>query len=242
MFEVEIIGNKIRLDGNEYTLGHITCMIASGETGWIKTSVSVITDWKLVQEKAIEYLESCFHSNSITDKTKGYLFCKANYPYPEQKYTVTKKLKEIESDGETKLEITDRYHLEKIIELIDIEMMYAVQNNLSIYKCKNCGKYFATLNAGAVYCNRMFSGIQTCKQFGAKKTFHENLKEDKLLSLYEKTYQAVYYKKRIAKTKKDLKQIDTFIKQLKNSRTDYRKGTISEDQFRSILTQYSAEK
>ncbi len=80
---------------------------------------------------------------------------------------------------------------------------------------------------------------QSCKQFGSKKTFNDNVRDNELLSLYEKTYQAVYYKKRIAKTKKDIKQVDMLLKQLKTSRNDYRTNKISEDDFRNFLKEFS---
>lgn len=242
MFEVEFIGNKIRLNGKDYPLGQVTCMIAEGDVDWIDTSISQINDWKLIGEKATEYLERCFHSDNITDKTKGYMFCKSNYPYPKQEYIVTKKISEIEADGQIKLQIADCYHIKKLIELIDLEMMYAAANDVSIDKCRNCGKYFATRKEGTMYCDRIFFEGQTCKQFGSKKTFNENLKDNELLSLYEKTYQAVYYKKRIAKTKKDIKRVDMFLKQLKTARNDYRRERISEDNFRNVLNEYSADK
>ena len=121
-------------------------------------------------------------------------------------------------------------------------MMFATINNVTIDKCQNCGKYYATRKEGTMHCNRIFSDGRTCKQVAAKKIFNENLKSNELLSLYEKTYQAVYYKKRIAKTKKDIKQVKMFLKQLKTSRNDYRRNRISENDFRSILAEYSADK
>lgn len=242
MFNVKFIGNKIWFNGKEYPLGQITCLVAEGDTDWIDTSVSQLTDWKFLREKATEYLEHCFHSDDANDKIKGYLFCKANYPYPKQEYIITKEITKIETDNEIKLQIVDCYHIKKIMEVIDLEMMYATCNNVTIDKCKNCGKYYATRKEGTMYCDRVFSDGQSCKQFASKKNFNENLKSNELLSLYEKTYQAVYYKKRIAKTKKDIKRVDMFLKQLKTSRNDYRREKISENDFRNILAEYSADK
>ncbi len=242
MYKVKFIGNKIWFDGKEYPLGQITCLIAEGDTDWISTPITQITDWQLLGEKATEYLEHCFHSDDANEKIKGYLLCKANYPYPKQEYVITKEITEIETNGEIKLQIIDCYHIKKLIELIDLEMMYATNNNVSIDKCQNCGKYYATRKEGTMYCDRIFSDGRTCKQVSSKKIFNENLQNNELLSLYEKTYQAVYYKKRIAKTNKEIKRVDMFLKKLKTSRNDYRRDRISEDEFRTILAEYSADK
>lgn len=50
------------------------------------------------------------------------------------------------------------------------------------------------------------------------------------------------YKKRIAKTNKEIKRVDMFLKKLKTSRNDYRRDRILEDDFRNILAEYSADK
>ena len=242
MFDIEIIGNKINPYCKDsdvwYPLGQLTCMIAAGETDWIKKSFKVITDWRLVEEKARDYLESCFHSNDVTDKTKGYLFCRSKYPFAKENYTVTKCFSEITDDGNTKLQIKDCYHFDNIVELIDFETMYATANNISIFVCKNCGKYFATLNSGAVYCDRIFKDNKTCKYFGAKKTSAEQVKNNELISFYEKSYQAIYYKKRIAKNKTETKKIDNILKALQKNRLEYRKGNLSDEKFRSIIEGY----
>ncbi len=246
MYDVEIIGNKINpfcKDSNVwYPLGQITCMIAAGETDWIKTPMTSFTDRERLKELATEYLESCFHSNNITDKTKGYLFCRSKYPYPNKQYAVTKFFDEIEENGETKLQVRDRYSLDKLIEVIDLEMMYAVQNNISIFICKNCGKYFATLNAGAVYCDRILDKGQTCKYYGAKKTSAELVRDNELISFYEKTYQAVYYKKRVAKNVIEAQKVEKILKTMRKYRLEHKRGNLSDDEFRSLIAENQAEK
>ncbi len=243
MYRVEIIRNTIRVNGGEeFILGDVTCKIAAGETDWIDNPKSVLTNWNIVRDRANEYLESCFYSNDITDKTKGYIFRRASYFPSGKKYTLEKIFNEIEYEGKTKLQVIDCYEADNLLELIDLEMMYAVQNNIAIFMCKNCGKYFATLNAGAVYCNRIFSKGQTCKYYGAKKTAAETLKNNEIIALYEKTCQAIYYKKRTASDKKEANRLDTVVKNLRKQRLEYKRGNLSDEKFRNIIEEHIVKK
>ena len=246
MFYVEIIGNKINPFCKDsdvwYPLGQITCMIAAGETDWIKTPNTSYTNWNIVKERATEYLESCFYNNNATDKTKGYLFRRENYLYSDKKYTVEKIFNEIEVDGETRLQVVDRYEIKTLLELIDLEMMYAVQNNISIFICKNCGKYFATLNAGAVYCDRISEKGQTCKYYGAKKTSAELVRDNELISYYEKTYQGIYYKKRVAKNMTEAQKVEKILKTMRKYRLEHKRGNLSDDEFRCLIAEHEIEK
>lgn len=177
--------------------------------------------------------EKCFYSKSRTNKIKGYVLCDSELELHNKKYTVYKNVRSRMPYG--KMIVSDTYQIQSPIDLINLEMLYAVTHDMTITKCKNCGKYFVARNAGTQYCDRVFMAERTCRQLGAKKSFNENLKTDEALLLYEKTYQATYYKTRRANSQKELNALGKRLDKLKNYRLMYKRGEISAEEFLEIL-------
>lgn len=138
-------------------------------------------------------------------------------------------------DGKTELVVSDVYHIESPFDLINLEMMYAVICDMPINRCKNCNNFFVAGNAAAIYCDRIFTNGKTCKQFGGKKAFTDNLKKDEALLQYEKAYQATYYKYKRAASGKEKSALHQQILTLKNLRIRYKHGDISAAEFSKLI-------
>ena len=94
------------------------------------------------------------------------------------------------------------YTFENLSSACYFTILYFIENNIPIKKCKNCGKYFVPENrASSVYCNRKFEGKKTCRDIGAINTYNEKLKKDEVNSLYRKTLSA---KKMLANRNPDI--------------------------------------
>ncbi len=63
------------------------------------------------------------------------------------------------------LVVSNIYLIDSLIDLINLEMMYAVINDMPINKYKNCNKYFVAGNAAPLFCDRLYTEDKTCKHF-----------------------------------------------------------------------------
>ncbi|NLB81194.1 MAG: hypothetical protein GX800_06215 [Clostridiaceae bacterium] len=80
--------------------------------------------------------------------------------------------------------------------------------------------------------------VKTCKQVGAKKQFVKKMKTDDVLHLYEKTYQATYYKGRKLSSGIEKKKNDELLSCLKTYRMKYKQGELSGERFKESLEKY----
>ncbi len=223
-------GNEIKISSGaeEYTtvLGNVTCMIAEGDWKILLNFLDIRRNSSKYTAYAENFLEKCFSEKEKQSKIDGYKLCDLELGLSEKKHTVSKSIGE---------DITDTYHVTSVFDLINLEMLYAVMNDIPISKCKSCGKYFAAASAGAQYCERIFDGGRTCKQAGAKRLFTESLKSDDALLQYEKTYQATYYKYKRADSAKEKSALNQKILTLKNLRVRYKHGDISATEFLKLI-------
>jgi len=80
-----------------------------------------------------------------------------------------------------------------------------VRDDEQINTCKNCGKYFYPVNrTDTLYCDNVSPQdiTKTCKEYGAIKTYQDNLKRNKSMGLYRKIYMQ---KQMLAKRNPDIK-------------------------------------
>lgn len=218
-------------------LGNFTCKIASGE--WKDfTELGLIDkpDDALV-ELSNTFLHKCFKGKFQFSKLNGYSELTKNYGMDSQEYSVCRKVLSTKKTG-GKPEIADCYTIDSLKDLIFLEMLYSAEQNMHISRCKNCGKYYSSANAGADYCDRIYKDDKTCKWVGAKKSYTKNLMADDALVLYEKVYQSLQYKKRRSTTEEEAKQLSSALSVLRGARGKYKKSEISAIQFDEILNKY----
>lgn len=98
----------------------------------------------------------------------------------------------ISFDKDTK-KIIETYIPESFKEACYIIFIKMIQHNITIKKCKNCGKYFLK-RAGYnnEYCNRLIPGKEskTCRDLGAIINYRINSKDD-YQKLFEKAYKKI---------------------------------------------------
>ena len=133
------------------------------------------------------------------------------------------------------IDMVETYWLTNLLGLLLVEMMHAILHNIPILKCPVCKRFFIAENHGIQYCDNIYKDGKTCRQIGAKKQFKEKVKSDSALSLYEKKYQALYYKRKKTTEEKALTAIKEKIAFYQDARSMYKKGEISSDEFISML-------
>lgn len=244
--KVEFIREKICVHTQkgscEYPLGGITCMIAAGEWDTLSNFLDIEKNFKRIEKYALEFLDNCFYSKEKLNKINGYILMSSNLELDRKKYTSNKIVSGRMFAGKMDMVVSDIYHINSPIDLINLEMMYSVINDMPINKCKNCNNYFVAGNSSAFYCDRIFKDGKSCKQFAGKKTFTDNLKKDEALLLYEKTYQATYYKAKVAKTAEEKERLSKRLNELKKYRLMYKRGEIKEKTFLEFVEDYGWEK
>ena len=218
-------------------LGNFTCKIASGEwKDFIELDLINNPDDALV-ELSNTFLHKCFKGKFQFSKLNAYAELTNNYGMSSQEYSVCRKVLSIKKTG-GKPEIADCYTIDSLKDLIFLEMLYSAEQNMHISRCKNCGKYYSSANAGADYCDRIYNDDKTCKWVGAKKSYTKNLMADDALVLYEKVYQSLQYKKRRSTTEQEAKQLSSALSVLRGARGKYKKGEMSSDDFIETLKKY----
>ncbi len=233
----EIIFNEecAKIKNNSVTLGGLTCCLAEGD--WDMFFQVGLGEYlsEEIQLFAKQFLDICYDNKKFSSPSIAYASFIIENGLMKSNYAVSKKMYNIGLKRGFMIE--DTYYIDSLYDLVCLELMYAINNNISLTKCKNCGKYFSSINAGTQYCDREFDDGRSCKRIGAKKQFTERLKSDELLSKYEKVYQTIYYKKRNSIEVDDLKKYSAQLSKLTKARTRYKKGEISSEEFNSILEQ-----
>lgn len=237
---VEFTGEKIIIHAKkktvEYHLGSITCMISAGEWDELLQFLDAQKEYEKLEKYATNFLDKCFHSREKISKINGYMLCDSELNLCNKNYISNKKVSGRMLQRKADLVVSDIYLIDSLFDLINLEMMYAVINDMPINKCKNCNKYFVAGNAAALFCDRLYTEDKTCKQFGGKKSFVDKLKKDEALLRYEKVYQATYYKLRKTESEEDAEKLNIRIANLKRYRLMYKKGDISSEELMEFIT------
>lgn len=148
----------------------------------------------------------------------------------------TSKMTEMELIRIIKDKDNNRYGIQKIYEidnfynLLFLELCFILQEKTYLKKCKNCGKYFLTINSAVIYCDNVFEDNKTCREIGANKVFSKNLERDEAYNLYRKVYKK---KQALAKSKGGNFEIEynLFKNQGKDKKNAYKLKEISKEEF-----------
>lgn len=82
------------------------------------------------------------------------------------------------------------------IDAVLVSLFHLIQERVLVKKCSNCGKYFVPLlRSDAIYCDRPApqDDKKTCKEYGARLSWYENMMNDEVT----KTARNIYYAKRM---------------------------------------------
>ena len=204
-------------------IGGVACVLSNDAPTHLKT---IFPDLNIEKAKAEaqKMLERCFSSKDKKKRIEGYLLCEEEFKLSKTKYPVTKTIENVGDDGE--IHFVDMYYLSDFFDFLRLEMMYALTNNTPIVKCGNCSKFFLADNPSMEYCNN-----EECRQHGAKAA----KQSDPLLLLYDKVYQATYYKHKKCTDEKQKTELHHKLKKLMECRLKYKKGEIYPDKFQTFL-------
>ena len=83
--------------------------------------------------------------------------------------------------------------IENLHEMLFFEFTEMLKQGLHVKKCGLCGRYFILQSKHETeFCDRIYRGKRTCKQFGAKKTFNERVAADPVLQEYQRIYKRYF--------------------------------------------------
>jgi hypothetical protein len=83
----------------------------------------------------------------------------------------------------------EQYKISNLRELLYLEVVSMVQNNMSIKKCRNCGKYFAVADMKIEYCDRIAPGeTKRCSIIGSQRAYQNKVKAEPALEIYNRAY------------------------------------------------------
>ena len=234
-FQASFLENHINISTEEcnriFGLGRITFGVATGNYGALSI-LFPIHELDALRDKANSLLELCFSSKKGEDKLSAYYKCEEEFSLCGGCILSEKKAIVNTDDN---IDMVETYWLTKLSGLLLVEMMHVILHNIPILKCPVCKRFFIADNHGIQYCDNIYKDGKTCRQIGAKKQFKEKVKSDSALSLYEKKYQALYYKRKKTTDEKVLTAIKGKIAVYQDARSKYKKGEISSEEFISML-------
>lgn len=130
------------------------------------------------------------------------------------------------------------YSINTIQDFLNITFIEIIKNKLVINKCINCNKLFVpSSRTDEKYCNRISpqNSKKTCKEYGVKKTYREEIKSHPIKSIHYNISQA--YRMRIKRAKNNTekakyeKEFKTYQKNFEIKRMQYKNKKLSEEKF-----------
>lgn len=116
------------------------------------------------------------------------------------------------------------YRINTLRDILNVYFEYFLEKEVCIKRCNNCGKYFIPLNrTDEKYCNDSSpqNPDKTCKEYGAKKKYREEIKSRPLKNEHNRTMQ--FYRMRINRAK-DEREKEKLIKKFEKYKSDYNKN------------------
>ena len=146
------------------------------------------------------------------------------------KMTETELIRIIKDKDNNRYGIQEIYEIDNFYNLLFLELYFILQEKTYLKKCKNCGKYFLTINSAVIYCDNVFEDNKTCREIGASKVFTKNLEKDEAYNLYRKVYKK---KQALAKAKGGSFEIEynRFKYQGKDKKNAYKLKEITKEEF-----------
>lgn len=133
------------------------------------------------------------------------------------------------------------YEISSIKDLLCIYFIYFIENNITINKCKNCGKYFIPVNrTDEKYCDNISPQKpgKTCKEYGVKLLYTKSIASDPIKKAHQSITTYYRVKKTRAKKKDDTafinkidKILNKYLSDYKKQLKKYEKNTLSESDF-----------
>lgn len=135
-----------------------------------------------------------------------------------------KKYSEINEKDKYYITFNTIYKINKIEHYFSAYFKYFLDNKITINKCQNCGKFFIPSNrTDEKYCSNTSpqNPQKTCKEYGVKKAYRDNLNSDIIRKAHYNTSQ--YFRMKINRCKNE-KEREKIIKEFEKYKANYEKN------------------
>ena len=148
------------------------------------------------------YIYACFEENNKIIPIKNLIL--SIYTNTKALGELYKKILEITNNlnNDNKIMYLKSYEIHSLEDVLNIYFNYYVDSNICIKKCKNCNNYFIpSSRTDEKYCDNISpqNPNKTCKEYGAKKTYRDEIKSTPIKYEHNKTSQ--FYRMRINRAK-----------------------------------------
>lgn len=130
-------------------------------------------------------------------------------------------------------QITATFQIDKLYDLIYFDIGKTLELQISIVKCKHCGKYFVPIHGNVRYCIE-------CRDEGIAITRKENFKNNRIAQERKRIYDMLY--RRIGQCRKQAlivaaeRDSEQFKLDDKQKRNQYKRGEITEEEYYAWLS------
>ena len=141
---------------------------------------------------------------------------------------------------DNKITYLKAYDIKTLNDLLNVYFNYFIEKNICIRKCKNCGKYFIPQDrTDEKYCDDISpqNPRKTCKEYGAKKTYRDEIKSRPLKNEHNKTSQVYRMRINRAKERNDekgqyyIKKFNEYKEEYEKRKEMYQTGKLKEEDF-----------
>ena len=143
-------------------------------------------------------------------------------------------------------ESATRYNVEYVEDLGTATLHYLIRHDLTLTKCRNCGRYFVPRNrSDELYCEFPSPqiGEKTCKEYGSTHRWYDKLSEDTALKLCRNIRSA---KDMLVRRNPDISayadNLDRFKSESAEWKRKYKSGECTVDEFISWLNEQKGKK
>lgn len=151
-----------------------------------------------------------------------------------------KDRKYIENRFDNDIKYLTSYQIEKASDIFEVYRKLIIEKNICIKKCSNCNNFFiAESRTDEKYCNNPSpqNPNKTCKEYGAKKTYRDEIKSTPIKYEHNKTSQ--FFRMRINRTSTDntkekemyQKKFNTYKDNYQKKKEQYQSGKLKEKDF-----------
>lgn len=146
----------------------------------------------------------------------------------------------IENKFNNEIKYLVSYQIEKVNDIFEVYRKLIIEKNICVKKCSNCNNFFiAESRTDEKYCNNLSpqNPNKTCKEYGAKKTYRDEIKSTPIKHEHNKTSQ--FFRMRINRINTDntkekemyQKKFNTYKESYQKKKEQYQSGKLKEKDF-----------